>query len=160
MPELICNTSPIQYLHQLGLLARLPVLADRVIVPAAVVEELATGRAVGIDLPESEAMEWMSVQSPSSSGVLPLVTDLGAGEKQVLALALERPGSVVVLDDLLARSFAEALSIPLTGTLGLLLDFKRVGVVEHVRSHLERLDRFGFRLDRRTRDSVLRLASE
>ena len=33
LPEVICNTSPIQYLHQLQLLRILPALAGRVIVP-------------------------------------------------------------------------------------------------------------------------------
>ena len=35
-----------QYLHQLGLLHLLPQLAERVLVPQAVVEELAVGRAL------------------------------------------------------------------------------------------------------------------
>jgi len=52
LPEVICNTSPIQYLHQLGLLDLLPKLVKRVTVPPAVVEELAEGRAAGINLPD------------------------------------------------------------------------------------------------------------
>lgn len=40
MPEVICNTSPIQYLHQLGKLELLPALYGRIILPAAVASEL------------------------------------------------------------------------------------------------------------------------
>jgi len=43
LPEVICNTSPLQYLHQLGLLHVLPALAGQVVVPPAVVDELAEG---------------------------------------------------------------------------------------------------------------------
>jgi len=61
----------------------------------------------------------MIVRAPTSLASLRLVHDLGPGESQVLAVALETPGSVAVLDDRLARPEAEALQLPLTGTLGL-----------------------------------------
>jgi len=59
LPEVICNTSPLQYLHQIGLLHILPALAGRVIVPQAVVDELAQGRAAGLNLPDPSAWEWV-----------------------------------------------------------------------------------------------------
>jgi len=43
LPDVICNTSPLQYLHQIGMLHLLPSLVGTVIVPEAVVEELAIG---------------------------------------------------------------------------------------------------------------------
>ena len=98
MPDLICDTSPIQYLYQLELLHILPTLADRVIVPPAVIEELATGRSLGVSLPDLSAFDWVTVQHPVSELTLPLVTDLGPGETQVLMLALELREDVVVLD--------------------------------------------------------------
>lgn len=94
-----------QYLHQLGLLHCLQVLADDVIVPKAVIRELELGRTLGVNLPEVEALDWLSIQQPASVSVLPLVTDLGTGETEVLALALENPGAIAVLDDKLARTF-------------------------------------------------------
>ena len=47
---MICNTSPIQYLHQLSLLHLLRTLAGQVTVPAAVADELAAGRSPGVAL--------------------------------------------------------------------------------------------------------------
>ena len=52
MPEVICNTSPLQYLHQLEELRLLPALVGKVIVPPAVVAELTVGRELGVSLPE------------------------------------------------------------------------------------------------------------
>lgn len=43
-----------QYLYQVGLLHILPTLATEVIVPPAVIDELAVGRAMGLSLPEKE----------------------------------------------------------------------------------------------------------
>jgi predicted nucleic acid-binding protein len=103
LPEVICNTSPLQYLHQLGQLNVMKSLAGHLTVPPAVVAELAEGRARGVDLPDLSRLDWISVRSPLSSAASPLVTDLGPGETQVLMLALESLDAIVVLDDALAR---------------------------------------------------------
>jgi predicted nucleic acid-binding protein len=160
LPEIICNTSPLQYLHQLGLLHLLPALAGHVTVPPAVADELAAGRALGISLPDPVALDWISIRQPISAAVLPLVTDLGPGETEVMALALESPGAVIILDDGLARQVAETLGIRLTGTLGVLLDAKRGGLVPAVAPLLDQLQNLRFRLAPNTRDAVLKLAGE
>ncbi|MDX1520877.1 MAG: DUF3368 domain-containing protein [Anaerolineae bacterium] len=160
MPEVISDTSPLQYLHQLELLSILPALAEKIIVPPAVKEEIETGKALGINLPDMAELEWVTIRSPVSVAALPLVNDLGPGETEVLMLALERPGSVVVLDDALARQVAETLNLPLTGTLGLLLDAKRTGLVQTVTPLLDQLQALGFRLAAHTRGAVLKLAGE
>jgi len=109
LPEIISNTSPFQYLHQLDALDLLAKLVTKVTVPPAVVDELATGRKLGINLPDLQNLDWITVRRPFSAVALPMVTDLGGGEREVLALALETPDSVCVLDDALARQIARAL---------------------------------------------------
>lgn len=52
MSEFICNTSPLQYLHQLGLLDILPKLTGNVTVPPAVTGELQAGRSKGASVPD------------------------------------------------------------------------------------------------------------
>jgi hypothetical protein len=51
LAEAICDTSPLQYLHQIKHLDVLPSLATRVLVPPAVVDELQEGMRLGLDLP-------------------------------------------------------------------------------------------------------------
>jgi predicted nucleic acid-binding protein len=160
LPDLICDTSPLQYFHQLDLLSVLSALAERVIVPPSVIEELEVGRRLGVSLPNVTTLDWVTVRQPTSKAALPLVTDLGPGETQVLMLALESPDAVAVLDDALARRVAETLGLRLTGTLGLLLDAKRAGLAEVVAPLLDRLQALRFRLALHTRAAVLRLAGE
>jgi uncharacterized protein len=158
--EVLCNTSPLQYLHQLELLEVLRDLAGRVIVPPAVVRELAAGKTRGLNLPDVSALDWVEVRLPGSLPAVPLVTDLGAGETEVLALALECPDPLVILDDGLARRVATALGIKVRGSLGVLLDAKRAGYLQAVAPLLDQLDSLGFRLDVRTRAAVLHAAGE
>lgn len=160
MADVICDTSPLQYLHQVDLLQILPTLAGRVIIPPAVKDEIEVGKAHGVDLPEIEQLEWLTVASPQTMAALPLITDLGPGEAQVLMLALERPDSVAILDDGLARRVAEILEISMTGTLGLLLEAKRAGLIPFVEPVLDQLESLRFYVDPQTRIAVLRLADE
>lgn len=160
MPELVCDTSVVQYLHQLQLLGELPALAERVCVPPAVVEELAEGVTLGENLPNPEALPWLRIQQPRTTEAVPTTGDLGPGEVEVLSLAKERPEAVAVLDDRRARQAAEALGLRLTGTLGLLLDLKSAGHVAAVAPLLDRLEMLGFHLADRTRQAVLRQAGE
>jgi len=160
LPEVICNTSPIQYLHQLDLLHILRALTGGVIVPPAVVDELGEGRALGVSLPDLTTLGWVTVRRPVSEVAVPLVTNLGAGEAEALMLALELREAVVVLDDALARRVAETLGLNVTGTLGLLLDAKRAGLITAVGPLLDQLEALRFRLAPHTRTAVLKLAGE
>lgn len=160
MADVVCDTTALQYLHQLGLLHLLPALADRVIIPPAVVDELEVGRARGYDVPDPATLDWLEIRRPSGTATLPSTPNLGVGEREVMALALEQPGLIAVLDDGLARETAQRLHLPLTGTLGLLIDAKGAGLVQQVAPLLDRLQALGFRLSARTRVAVLRIAGE
>jgi len=160
LPEVFSDTSPLQYLHQIGLLHVLPALVERVVVPPAVDEELAVGRRAGIDLPDPRALEWITIRSPASALAIPLVTDLGPGETEVLTLAAESPESIILLDDALARRAADMLGLRVRGTLGVLLDAKRAGLLPAVGPLLDRLQELRFRVSPRTRNAVLALAGE
>ncbi len=75
-------------------------------------------------------------------------------------LALELRQAVVVPDDALARRVAETLELRLAGTLGLLLDAKRAGLIPAVDPLLDQLQALRFRLALHTRTAVLKLAGE
>jgi predicted nucleic acid-binding protein len=85
---------------------------------------------------------------------------LGPGELEVLALTGECADAVAVLDDRLARRAALSLGLRLTGTLGLLLDAKRAGLIPALEPSLDDLQRLGFRISAHTRAAVLKLAGE
>jgi predicted nucleic acid-binding protein len=160
LSEVVCDTSPLQYLYQLDLLDLLPVLATRIFVPPAVQEELSVGRSLGIKVPAVEELSWAAVRRPESHQAIPLIHDLGAGETEVLLLALELPGTIAVLDDALARRVAGSLKIPFTGTLGLLIDAKKANLISAVGPCLDALHALRFRISPGTRSAVLKIVGE
>ena len=160
MPDVISNSSPLQYLYQADVLELLPALFGQVCVPEAVVAELEEGRRRSVPLPPLAELSWLQVRTVRNRTLLPLVTHLGDGEKEVLALGRELSEALLLLDDRDARRRAHALGLEISGTLGVLLLAKERGILDAVRPVLDRLQALRFRLDARTRQSVLELAGE
>lgn len=92
-----------------------------------------------------------------SASPLPVVTvppdldvlawDLGAGETAVLSWALANPGWIAVLDDGMARRCAHTLSVPLLGTLGIIIRARRAGLIAAAAPVFRALQAQGLRLD-------------
>jgi hypothetical protein len=158
--DVVTNTSPLLYLHRLRLIEVLPQLYTRVVVPTAVVRELAEGGRCGHDVPSPATLPWADVCDAPGAAILPLVTDLGDGERAAIALAASRKSDLLLLDDALARRHAQLLGLTITGTLGVLLRAKEAGLVPAITPVVERLERLGFRLAPETRVAVLKLAGE
>lgn len=160
MPEVISNTSPLFYLHQLGLIHLLPEIYGKIVVPVAVVVELEAGRDIGIEVPDLRSLDWVDIRSLETQPLLALADDLGAGERELLGLAVSVPDALIILDDARARIHAVRLGMRLTGTLGVLLRAKREGTISSVAPLLEQLTTTGFRVSQETSEAVLRLAGE
>lgn len=161
MAEYVANTSPLQYLHLIGAIDLLPQLYGRVVIPGAVEAELAAGRALGHDLPDPTTLPWVEIRRGLPVPPLVLaIRGLGAGEREVIALALSDPGNIVILDDLEARRAAGSFGITVTGTLGVLVAAKKAGHVERVRPLLNLLTDAGFRMGTAITAWVLEAAGE
>jgi len=160
MPNVIADTSPIQYLYQTNLLDLLPQLYGSVTVPQAVANELAAGVVLKVSLPDLNSLAWLKVKTTRVDLALQEINGLGAGEKEAFTLALEVEDSLVIVDDGLARYYAKQLNIKFTGTLGILLKAKQLGNLTIIAPILDELDALGFRIDASTRMAVLKLAGE
>ncbi|MBK7399623.1 MAG: hypothetical protein IPJ34_26035 [Myxococcales bacterium] len=75
----------------------LPRLYERVVVPTAVVNELAEGGRCGHNAPSPAALPWADVCDAPGAAILPLVTDLGDGERAAIALASSRKSDLLIL---------------------------------------------------------------
>ena len=125
MSPVICNTSPLYYLHQLQLLPLLPALFGSIWVPQAVCDELAQGAKTGCQIPDLAQNPWIVAKTVVLDPGIAALDHLGDGEKAVLSLGLLHPKGLLILDDLAARQTAEQNSLNLIGTLGILLAAKK-----------------------------------
>lgn len=157
---IICNTTPLLYLHQLNLLTIIKEICGDIVVPPAVIRELKAGADQGVSVPDIGQYNWVTVKEPVAVSAHNLIKDLGDGETEVLMLALEMPGSLVILDDNLARTYAYMNSIHVIGTCGLLVKAKYCGLIPSVTPVLELLEQKGFFISKEFRKTVISLARE
>lgn len=155
----VINTSPLLYLHQVGQLDVLPKLYSQIIAPIAVEQELAVGQASNINVPELSRLNWLQVQAVEPAAV-PNVIDLGRGEAEVIALGLENPDSLLILDDQLGRKIAKFYKLRYTGTLGVLVKAKQSGYLEAIAPVITDLKKQGMWLTDEIIATALNLAGE
>ena len=127
MPDAISNTSPLLSLYQIEALTWLSVLFGEVWVPQAVRDELTEGQLRGYDVPDPDHFRWLRRMEPRALPSEWLALDLGPGELAAMALALENPQCVVLLDDALARRIAQAAGLTVWGALKVLFAAKGRG---------------------------------
>lgn len=79
---------------------------------------------------KAAAGQWLEVrQVVDGPLVRSLVTNLGRGEAEAIALAVESHADLLLLDDRKARATAEFMGLSVTGTVGVLLRGQRAGLV-------------------------------
>jgi hypothetical protein len=135
-------------------------MAVSLVVPVGAAEELAAG-------PETDpARQWLAGPGRDYvrdiGGLDPMIAnwDLGRGEGHVLTWALRHLGCEAILDDLAARKCAAAFSIPVHGTLGLILLAKGEGHLAEVAPVLGRIQQAGLHISPEVLVAIRRLAGE
>lgn len=160
MPKAISNTSPLLYLYKIGAIEFLPKIFDEVWTAESVQSELHVGRSTGYDVPNPNDYPWLSILNPKSMPSEWLALDLGAGELGAMALALENPDHIVLLDDMLARRTAQAAGLQVWGTLKVLLEAKSQGLIEKIEPYIAKLGESGMWISIEVRQRILGLAGE
>jgi predicted nucleic acid-binding protein len=137
---------------------RLPLLrqfyqVETLWVPPAVFREVALTDL----LPQLTALSWIRVKAPSSAHLETLSTHdefqrLGAGEQEAIALVLEHPPAVLLVNDNQARRVAGQLSVSVVNIPAFLLACKMSGLLDRntlsdLITTLRDKDFYGFRQD-------------
>ena len=155
---IIADSSPLIGLARIGHLTLVKSLAGRVWVPPAVWDEITQ-----FDRPEARvlsAQTWIEVVAPRAADVIPFSSMLDKGEAEALALAINQSGAALLIDDLRGRRVAARLNIRHFGTVGLLGQAKREGLVSAVRPLLEALVANGIYLGQELTERALRQLGE
>jgi hypothetical protein len=137
----VSNTSP---LSNLAIVGRLALLRDQfgvVLVPSAVRRELIQLRhPVATELLDQAFRDgWLQATSLLQPAPGYLGAGLHAGEAEALALAVELPADLTLLDDGDARRRAREAGLRISGILGVLLRAKRDGYIPSLREEIRRL---------------------
>lgn len=160
MPKAISNTSPLLYLYRIGAIVWLPQIFTDVWTTSATIFELEEGQRRGYDVPAPGRYEWLKVIEPNQLPSEWFALDLGAGELSALSLGLENPDYILLLDDALARRTAKAAGLDVWGTLRVILEAKRNGLIKKVKPHVINLGKAGLWFSDEIFERILKLAKE
>jgi len=105
---------------------------------------------------------WLHVRPVELTALLEeLLLKLDQGEAEAIVLAHTMAGARLLLDERRGRAVAQSLGLPVTGTAGILLAAKAVGLLTEIRPLLDALiHEHDFRLSERHYAQVLSEAGE
>jgi predicted nucleic acid-binding protein len=91
--------------------------------------------------------DWVEIKSVNDKYRQKLLEmQIDKGESSAITLALETPDSTLILDDYKARKIAEQLGLSYTGTIGVIIKAKLMGIISSIKPLLERIKQTDFRL--------------
>ena len=160
MNRRIVDTSVIVFLAKLGRLELLRLAVEEALVPAAVLTELRIRRDEATDRVERHLGTWLKECSLVHTDLLQLLSDLGHGEREVIAQAVQEKAANVALDDQEAHRVARRSGSESIGTIGLLLAAKKQALIPTLKQELERLRGIGFWVTEALAAQALREAGE
>lgn len=151
MPKIIISdTSCFIILTNIGELNLLHKVYEHIITTPDIAAEY------GEDLPD-----WITIEKVTDKLKQQLLEmQIDKGESSAIALALETPGSTVILDDYKARKVAEQLGINFTGTIGVIIRAKLKGVIPSIKPILAKIKQTDFRLSPEIEQRALNEANE
>jgi len=153
----VSNTTPIINLVGVGLLDLLPALYGDIWVPEGVLWEYSAGMRSGD--PRLDELTWITI-IPSVSVLPGLSPNLGTGEAQAISLAIAQHARAILLDEQLARATARQLSLPVVGTLGVLVAAKQTGLLPDVKPVLDMMLAQGRHISDTLYAQILKAADE
>ena len=146
--RVVCDTSPLILLAKIDRLELLFRLYDQMTIPVSVLDEIRakpTAETTVINaLIENQRLE---IQRGAQEVLEGVPADLGDGEREAIALAIETEVDMIVLDDQQRRTVARVRNLAVTGTIGVLIEAKGRDMIPSVRRELDLLIEAGMWID-------------
>lgn len=147
---IISDTSCLIILGKIGEIDILKYIGSHIYVTPIIKKEF------GKELPE-----WILIKSPSDKHYQEILEmDIDSGEASAIALSLELENTVLIIDDLKGRRIAGRLKLRYSGTFGLLLKAKQLGIVTAVKPILNKIRNTDFRFSESIFDTIFEQAGE
>jgi len=105
--------------------------------------------------------EWISIHDIKDSHSQKILeTQIDRGEASAIALALEIPDSLIILDDFKGRKVAVKLGLKITGTIGVIIKAKLLGIIPSIKPLFLKIRLTNFRLSDEIEKQALIAAGE
>jgi predicted nucleic acid-binding protein len=130
--SVICNATPLINFAAINRLDILQAVFGKVLIPQAVYNETTNSNFPSSQIiVKATHLDWLQVCKVTLA-ISHIPPELDAGEREVIALAIERSECKVLLDEKEARQVAQELGLKVIGTIGILLLAKNKQVIPKI----------------------------
>ncbi|MBT1708775.1 DUF3368 domain-containing protein [Fulvivirgaceae bacterium PWU5] len=151
MPDVvISDASCLIILDKINKIEILSDLYQNIITTPEVAKEFGKSLPTWITLRESSDKNYQKV----------LEVSIDPGEASAIALSLNYSEPLLLLDDLKARKMAKKLGLVFTGTLGILVKAKKLGVISELKPVIDLIRNTDFRISELLVDEILKEVGE
>ncbi len=141
----ISDTTAISNLIQIQEFELLKKLYQEIIIPERVYEELRILAEFDIQIEELLKAEWIDIKEVKSQELIdPFRKKLDRGEAEAIALAIEMQADYLLIDEKEGRKIARENQLEIVGTLGILINGKKSGLIESIVEKMDDLRKIGF----------------
>lgn len=155
----VSNAGPLIALAKVGHLSLLRRCYASVLVPHAVFSEISQARfAEASEIKSADFLVKCELERPVEPFLL---AELGIGEAEAIALAIQRQAMRLLIDERKGRRIATIVyGVKVTGTAGILLRAKQRGFITAIRPALKQMRESGYFLSDRLIDGICQSAGE
>ncbi len=140
---IICDASPLILLAKIDALDLLPLVAQRILVPRAVWNEVVIAGTMRPEVGQIRQHFASAVVEADPTVAAAYGLQVDSGEAEALALAAQYPQCILLMDDARGRRLALASGFRVFGTLGLVVRAKREGHIAAAAPYMDRLRQCG-----------------
>jgi predicted nucleic acid-binding protein len=144
---IVSDAGPLIIFARLGRLSLLRDVTGHLTIPLAVNAEIMVNQGTMPGAAEIAQADWIVRETIADQSLLPLLAgSLHEGEREAIALAAER-NAQLLMDEIRGRRVATQLGIEVIGSLRILAEAKRIGIIESVGPLLKEMRSNGYRID-------------
>ncbi len=159
MLKVVSNTTPIISLLKLNRLDILKQLYDQVFIPYAVFKEIEAGKTKGF-YKDLTSIDWIKITDIQDKQAVKYFIDLDSGEAEAIVLAAELNADLILLDEKMGRFHAKHAGLKITGTIGILIKAKNVGLITELKPLLNELTEKNVWIGERLKIEILKKVDE
>lgn len=113
-------------------------LYGEISIPVAVYNDIEAGKQKGY-YKDLTKIDWIKILPIKDKQATKYFLDLDLGEAEAIVLATELNADLVILDEKLGRFYAKHADLKITGTIGVLIKAKRLGLIKELKPLLYEL---------------------
>ena len=158
----VSDATPIITLAKIDRLDILGRFYHEVLLPNAVFDEVCRNPAFAAEAAAIQKCEFMRLKTVSrtQSVKILMASGLDLGESEAIVLADTLADALLLIDERKGRQIARNMGIRITGTLGILLQAKKLGLIKNIKPLLDRLITENIRISESLYSSILEQAGE